>query len=87
MAFRVACLQSSVSVILQSMYNSIPVYPATASALSLGKVSAIVGLPLYGYLNLFNIFISSVAIFVRLVTEKIIFVTNFYCIEFSYNIV
>ena len=47
LSFGIACLQSSVPITLQLMYNTLPHYPATASALSLGTIVAFAGLPLY----------------------------------------
>ncbi len=47
MAFGIACLQSSVPLTLLMMSRSLPLFPATASALSLGTSVAIAGLPLY----------------------------------------
>ncbi len=47
LAFGVACLQSSVPITLLLMGQSLPMYPATASALSLGTSIALAGLPLY----------------------------------------
>lgn len=47
-AFGIGCLQSSVPVTLWLMYQSIPQFPATASAFSLGTAVALAGLPLYG---------------------------------------
>ena len=47
MALGIACLQSSVPITLQLMYNNMPGLPATASALSLGTVVALAGIPFY----------------------------------------
>ncbi len=47
MGFGIACLQSSVPVTLMLMGRSIPLYPATAAAMSLGTSIALAGLPLY----------------------------------------
>lgn len=47
LAFGIACLQGSVPVTLLLMGRSLPLYPATASALSLGSSIALAGLPLY----------------------------------------
>ena len=47
LAFGIACLQSSVPVTLLLMSRSLPQYPATATALSLGTSIALAGLPLY----------------------------------------
>jgi MFS family permease len=47
LAFGIACLQSSVPITLLLMNRSLPLYPATASALSLGTSIALAGLPLY----------------------------------------
>jgi MFS transporter, FSR family, fosmidomycin resistance protein len=43
----VACLQSSVPVTLLLMGRSLPIHPATATALTLGTSIALAGLPLY----------------------------------------
>ena len=47
LAFGVACLQSSVPLTLLLMSRSLPYYPATATALSIGTSVALAGLPLY----------------------------------------
>jgi len=47
LAFGIACLQSSVPVTLLLMSRSLPLYPATATAFSLGTSIALAGLPLY----------------------------------------
>jgi len=47
LGFGIACLQSSVPVTLMLMSLSLPMYPATASALSLGTAVAFAGLPFY----------------------------------------
>jgi MFS transporter, FSR family, fosmidomycin resistance protein len=47
LAFGIACLQSSVPITLLLMSKSLPIYPATATALSLGASVAIAGLPLF----------------------------------------
>lgn len=47
LSFGVACLQSSVPITLLMMARSLPLYPATATALSLGTSVALAGLPLY----------------------------------------
>lgn len=47
LAFGIACLQSSVPITLLLMSKSLPLYPATATALSLGTSVAIAGLPIY----------------------------------------
>jgi len=47
LAFGIACLQSSVPITLLLMSRSLPQYPATATALSLGTSIALAGLPLY----------------------------------------
>jgi MFS transporter, FSR family, fosmidomycin resistance protein len=47
LSFGVACLQSSVPITLMLMARSLPLYPATATALSLGTSVALAGLPLY----------------------------------------
>lgn len=46
-AFGIACLQSSVPLTLLLMSRSIPRFPATATAFSLGTSVALAGLPLY----------------------------------------
>ncbi len=47
LAFGIACLQSSVPITLLLMSRSLSIYPATATALSLGASVAIAGLPLF----------------------------------------
>ena len=47
LAFGIACLQSSVPITLMLMARSLPQFPATATALSLGTSIALAGLPLY----------------------------------------
>jgi FSR family fosmidomycin resistance protein-like MFS transporter len=47
MAFGIACLQSSVPLTLLMISRSLPLFPATATALSLGTSVALAGLPLY----------------------------------------
>ena len=47
LGFGVACLQSSVPITLLLMGRSLPLYPATASAMSLGVSIALAGLPIY----------------------------------------
>ncbi len=47
LAFGIACLQSSVPITLLLMSRSLPIYPATATALSLGASVALAGLPLF----------------------------------------
>ena len=47
LAFGIACLQSSVPLTLLLMSRSLPLYPAIATALSLGTSVALAGLPLY----------------------------------------
>jgi FSR family fosmidomycin resistance protein-like MFS transporter len=47
LGFGIACLQSSVPITLLLMSRSLPIYPATATALSLGASVAIAGLPLF----------------------------------------
>lgn len=47
LAFGIACLQSSVPLTLLLMSRSLPIFPATATALSLGTSVALAGLPLY----------------------------------------
>jgi FSR family fosmidomycin resistance protein-like MFS transporter len=47
LAFGIACLQSTVPITLLLMSRSLPLYPATASALSLGTSIALAGLPVY----------------------------------------
>jgi MFS transporter, FSR family, fosmidomycin resistance protein len=47
LAFGIACLQSSVPITLLLMSKSLPMYPATATALSVGTSIALAGLPVY----------------------------------------
>ncbi len=47
LAFGIACLQSSVPITLLLMSRNLPLYPATATALSLGTSVALAGLPVY----------------------------------------
>lgn len=47
LAFGIACLQSSVPITLLLMSRSLPLYPATATALSLGASILFAGLPIY----------------------------------------
>lgn len=47
LAFGIACLQSSVPITLMLMAKSLPRYPGTATAMSLGTSVALAGLPLY----------------------------------------
>ncbi len=47
LAAGIACLQSSVPITLLLMCRSLPLYPATATALSVGTSVAFAGLPLY----------------------------------------
>lgn len=47
LAFGIACLQSSVPITLFLMSRSLPIYPATATALSVGTSIALAGLPVY----------------------------------------
>lgn len=47
LGFGIACLQSSVPLTLLFMCRSLPLYPATATSLSLGTSVALAGLPLY----------------------------------------
>jgi FSR family fosmidomycin resistance protein-like MFS transporter len=47
LAFGIACLQSSVPITLLLMSRSLPMYPATATALSVGTSIALAGLPVY----------------------------------------
>ena len=49
LAFGIACLQSSVPITLLLMARSLPLFRATAAALSLGTSVALAGLPLYMY--------------------------------------
>lgn len=67
MAFGVACLQSSVPITLQLMYNSMPSWPATATAMSLGAIVAFAGLPLYAAPQLHLAFRRSDALFYSLI--------------------
>lgn len=75
MAFGVACLQSSVPVTLQLMYNSIPAFPATASAMSLGTVVALAGLPLYASPYLYNAFSNSSPVFDTIVIVVVLVIS------------
>ena len=75
MAFGVACLQSSVPITLQLMYNSIPAYPATASAMSLGTVVALAGLPLYASPYLHNLFSNSSPVFIVLIVVAVLVIS------------
>jgi FSR family fosmidomycin resistance protein-like MFS transporter len=54
LAFGIACLQSSVPLTLLLMSQSLPLYPATATALSLGTSIAFAGLPLYMVSDSYN---------------------------------
>ena len=54
LAFGIACLQSSVPLTLLLMSRSLPMFPATATALSLGTSVALAGLPLYMGSNKIN---------------------------------
>ena len=47
LGFGIACLQSSVPITLLLMGRSLPLYPATATAMSLGTSIALAGLPVY----------------------------------------
>jgi predicted MFS family arabinose efflux permease len=47
LAFGIACLQSSVPLTLMLMGRALPLYPATASAFSLGTAIALAGLPYF----------------------------------------
>jgi predicted MFS family arabinose efflux permease len=47
LSFGIACLQSSVPITLLLMNKSLPMYPATATALSVGTSIALAGLPVY----------------------------------------
>lgn len=47
LAFGIACLQSSVPLTLMLMGRALPLYPATASAFSLGTAIALAGLPFF----------------------------------------
>jgi len=75
MGFGVACLQSSVPITLQLLYNSMPAYPATAAALSLGSIVALSGLPLYALPNLNYFFSSSLSIFILLIAVILIVIS------------
>lgn len=55
LGFGIACLQSSVPITLMLISRSLPVYPATATALSLGVSVALAGLPLFLINNKKNI--------------------------------
>lgn len=72
LSFGVACLQSSVPVTLQLMYNTVPNYPATISALSLGTVIAFAGLPLYATPWFNHIFNSTFPAFVIMLIALVI---------------
>ena len=47
LGFGIACLQSSVPITLLLMGRCLPLFPATASAMSLGTSIALAGLPIY----------------------------------------
>ena len=83
MAIGIACLQSSVPIILQLIYNSMPAYPATALALSLGTVVALAGIPLYRSDYLQHTFSSSITAFfsIVLIVLLIIYVVFFVFIK------
>jgi MFS transporter, FSR family, fosmidomycin resistance protein len=49
LGFAIACLQSSVPIMLVMLSNALSAYPATATALSLGTSVAIAGLPLFAF--------------------------------------
>jgi len=68
MAVGIACLQSSVPITLQLLYNNMPTMPATSAALSLGTVVALAGIPLYESSYLQNVFNASSTTFVLTVT-------------------
>lgn len=55
LAFGIACLQSSVPITLLLMSQSLPLFPATATALSLGTSVALAGLPLYANMDKINV--------------------------------
>ena len=59
LGFGIACLQSSVPLTLQLMYRCLPSFPATASAMSLGTVIALAGLPMYNLPKIHFRFIQS----------------------------
>ncbi|HRH59251.1 MAG TPA: hypothetical protein PL045_01710 [Chitinophagaceae bacterium] len=67
LAFGVACLQSSVPLTLMLMYKSIPQFPATAGALSLGAAIALAGLPLYASPLVQNIFKTSDSVYASII--------------------
>lgn len=87
LAFGIACLQSSVPVTLMLMAKSLPRYPATATAMSLGASIALAGLPLFMvkdplYLNSYfgNPYITA-AIFILMVgiwflVDRLFFTSN-----------
>ena len=72
LAFGTACLQSSVPITLQLMYRSIPAYPATASAMSLGTVVALAGLPLYASPYMHTAFSNSASFFILFIAIAVI---------------
>jgi len=49
LSFGIACLQSSVPITHLLMYKTIPAFPATATALTLGTSIALAGLPFYAF--------------------------------------
>jgi|GEM_PF-742486 len=51
LGFGIACLQSSVPITLLLMARNLPLYPATATGLSLGASVAIAGLPIYMFMD------------------------------------
>ncbi len=74
MAVGISCLQSSVPITLKLMYNRLPNYPATASALSLGTVVALAGIPLYFSDYLQNIFTASTTCFLLIGITLLVFI-------------
>ncbi|MEO8116186.1 MAG: hypothetical protein ABI653_00980 [Bacteroidota bacterium] len=77
LGFGIACLQSSVPLTLQLMYRSMPSYPATAAALSLGTVIALAGLPIYNLPKIHFQFAQSEVFYLSLVI--LIFCLLSYC--------
>ena len=74
MAIGIACLQSSVPITLQLIYNSMPAYPATSSALSLGTVVALAGIPLFQSDYIQNTFSSSISAFLLIVSLVLVII-------------
>ena len=74
MAVGIACLQSSVPITLQLLYSCLPSFPASASALSLGTVVALAGIPLYQSDYLQNTFVSSKSAYLIMVTVVLVII-------------